>query len=570
MNTSHNQSTASFRNDPAQFLPEALGGFIAGHPDASWHDNGFIGRTSPITTDAGAPAVALVSGGGSGHEPLHAGFLGSGMLSAVCPGLLFTSPNAVQITQATRWADQGAGVVHIVKNYTGDVMNFHVARQATHDVDTAVILVADDVATDLGDDDTRPGRRGTAATILVEKIAGAAAQRGDNLSEVARIGQWVADNSRSMAVALAPGHNPTHGRTTFDLPHGKMEVGVGIHGERGVERVDSKAAQEIVAQLLDDIMRGLELNHDEKELICIVNGLGGTTALELSLIFGCVVEQLAAQGIHLRRALVGSYVTAMNMAGVSITLTRSTDEIIQLLDAPTSAPNWPRVIAGDKEHPIEYSAATMHFDDALPSDGTENTWLSNFISRVQGAISQLSELDRLAGDGDFGDNMAAAFGTIDLPLRGSNADVLEALAQRLFIRAGGTSGAVFGTLFRELAAAMHTAHNDVIGLSTGLSAALNAITELGGAQPGDNTLVDALAPAAHTAKQTQEQGCTNFAQLLEHCYRAATEGAKSTRNMAAKKGRASYVGDAAIGVVDPGAIVMSWLLGGSGKVSDFT
>ena len=201
------QPIRSFRNDPADFLPEALGGFVASHPDAEWHDSGFIARRSPVVTLAGDPAVSVISGGGSGHEPMHAGFLGAGMLSAVCPGLMFTSPNAVQITEATRWADQGAGVLHVVKNYTGDVMNFTVARQAVEDVDTRVVLVDDDVATDpavhaddaTGDDGDSegPGRRGTGATIIVEKVAGAAAHRGDSLDDVARIGQWVADNSRS-------------------------------------------------------------------------------------------------------------------------------------------------------------------------------------------------------------------------------------------------------------------------------------------------------------------------------------------------------------------------------------
>lgn len=272
------QSIRSFRNDPADFLPEALGGFIASHPDATWYEQGFIARTTPLRTDAGKPAVAVVSGGGSGHEPMHAAFVGEGMLAAAVPGLVFSSPNAIQITEATRWADQGAGVLHVVKNYTGDVMNFKVARQSLADVETAVVLVDDDVATDQGEDSDGPGRRGTGATIIVEKVAGAAAQRGDDLAQVTDIAQWVADNSRSMAVALAPGHLPTTGRDTFDLPAGKMEVGVGIHGERGVDRVDVEPADAVVTRLLDGI------DATAGEYICLVNGLGGTTPLELSLI----------------------------------------------------------------------------------------------------------------------------------------------------------------------------------------------------------------------------------------------------------------------------------------------
>ncbi|MGN0097286.1 MAG: dihydroxyacetone kinase family protein [Corynebacterium sp.] len=565
----------SFRNNPSDFLSEALGGFIASHPDAEWHDSGFIGRASAVTTASGEPAVSVISGGGSGHEPMHAGFIGAGMLAAVCPGLLFTSPNAVQIAEATRWADQGAGVVHVVKNYTGDVMNFTVARQALDDVATRAVLVDDDVATDLADGDDGnggdgPGRRGTGATILVEKATGAAAHRGDSIDRVADIGQWVADSSRSMAVALAPGHLPTSGRDTFDLPDGKMEVGVGIHGERGVDRVDVETADEVVARLLDGIGEALAL-HDGSEVVCLVNGLGGTTPLELSLVFGSVLRQLADRGVTVRRAMVGTYTTSVNMAGVSLTLTSvgdAMDELVELLDAPTEAPGWPRVLGGHGA-PLEYVPAATDFDDDLPDSGEENRWLSDFVGRVQGATDDLTELDRLAGDGDFGQNMDAAFGGLSLPLRGTDAEVLEALGHRLLIRAGGTSGAVLGTLFRELGTAMGQADSPVAGLASGLEAAHRAITDLGGAEQGDNTLIDALIPAADAAAKFDAEH-TDFSDALEACHAAAAEGAKGTREMVAKKGRASYVGAASQGVVDPGAILVSWIFGGSGKVSDVT
>lgn len=581
MSDSQQISLRSFRNNPSDFLSESLGGFIASHPDAEWHDSGFIGRASAVTTASGEPAVSVISGGGSGHEPMHAGFIGVGMLAAVCPGLLFTSPNAVQIAEATRWADQGAGVVHVVKNYTGDVMNFTVARQALDDVATRAVLVDDDVATDLADGDDGddgddgnggdgPGRRGTGATILVEKATGAAAHRGDSIDRVADIGQWVADSSRSMAVALAPGHLPTSGRDTFDLPDGKMEVGVGIHGERGVDRVDVETADEVVARLLDGIGEALSL-HDGSEVVCLVNGLGGTTPLELSLVFGSVLRQLGDRGVTVRRAMVGTYTTSVNMAGVSLTLTSvgdAMDELVELLDAPTEAPGWPRVLGG-RGAPLEYVPAATDFDDDLPDSGEENHWLSDFVGRVQGATDDLTELDRLAGDGDFGQNMDAAFGGLSLPLRGTDSEVLEALGHRLLIRAGGTSGAVLGTLFRELGTAMGQADTPVAGLASGLEAAHRAITDLGGAEQGDNTLIDALIPAADAAAELDAEH-TDFSDALEACHAAAAEGAERTREMVAKKGRASYVGAASQGVVDPGAILVSWIFGGSGKVSDFT
>lgn len=201
----------------------------------------------------------------------------------------------------------------------------------------------------------------------------------------------------------------------------------------------------------------------------------------------------------------------------------------------------------------------------------ENPWLSAFVSRVQGAIPGLTELDRLAGDGDFGHNMDAAFGDINLPLRGDDATLLTVLSQRLLIRSGGTSGAVLGTLFRELGNAMQQSNNPVVGLATGLRAGLDAITDLGGAKEGDNTLVDALAPAVRAATKVVDAnhtGAVTFAELLKACHDAAVQGALATRDMVAAKGRASYLGDASRGVVDPGAVLVSWIFGGSGSVSD--
>ena len=329
---------SAFRNSQDTFLSDALAGLIANHPDACWHDVGFIGRTTSLRTEDGDPAVAVISGGGSGHEPMHAGFIGQGMLAAACPGLLFTSPNAVQVSEATQWADQGRGVVHVVKNYTGDVMNFTVARNAAEAVTTRTVLVADDLATDGHEDG--PGRRGTGATILVEKVAGAAAYRGDDVDKVAELGQRTADNSRSMSVALGAGFMPTTGRETFDLATGQMEVGVGIHGEPGThtEQVDSASA--IVNQVLDKIVPALKLGQGD-EVVCLVNGLGGTTPLELSLLFGEASAQLAQRGVTVARSLVGSYVTAVNMHGASFTLLKADAELLELIDAPTAAPAWP-------------------------------------------------------------------------------------------------------------------------------------------------------------------------------------------------------------------------------------
>ncbi|WP_026165987.1 dihydroxyacetone kinase family protein [Corynebacterium mastitidis] len=534
----------SFRNSPADFLPEALGGLVAAHPQARWDERGFVALVDrPAAPGPEAPAdpgprVAVVSGGGSGHEPLHAGFLGEGMLSAVCPGLVFTSPNAVQITEATRWADRGAGVLHVVKNYTGDVMNFR---------------VAEDVATAPGDEG--PGRRGTAATLLVEKVAGAAAWRGDDLDAVADVAQWVADNSRSMAVALAPGHLPASGARTFDLEEGQMEVGVGIHGERGVVRDQAAPASEIVDRLLAEVAEDLRLGAGE-EVILLVNGLGGTSLLELHLLFGQALAWLEGRGVTVRRSLVGNFVTLLTMAGASLTLTRATEEVVRLLDAPTTAPAWPHALGRRPR----YAPAVLSAEDALPAEGEENAWLSAFVRRVQEGAGRLTELDRLAGDGDFGANMEAALGDVRLPLRGPDAAVFAGLSRRFLVRSGGTSGAVLGTLFRELARAAERDPSPS-GLARGLERGCAAIRELGGARPGDGTLLDALQPAAEAAARVAERGEDAEGGLLREAYRAAVAGAERTREAVARKGRASYVGEASRGVIDPGAVLVTWLFG---------
>ncbi|WP_296145495.1 dihydroxyacetone kinase family protein [uncultured Corynebacterium sp.] len=571
-NNAKKNSYKSFRNHPAHFMEEALGGLVAAHPNAQWHEEGFIGLAEENDGNADRH-VAVISGGGSGHEPMHAGFIGSGMLDAACPGLLFTSPNAVQITAATEWADRGEGVVHVVKNYTGDVMNFTVAANSS-DAEVATVTVADDAATEIDEDDDSPGRRGTGATIIVEKIAGASAARGDDLATVAATAQKAADQSRSMAVALMPGHLPTTDRETFDLDEGEIEIGVGIHGEPGVERRDTTlgeapTAEALVEELLDGITESLgnaDVALDGADVVLLVNGLGGVSELELDLVFGQALGQLAERGATVRRGIVGTLVTSMNMAGVSLTVTVVDDELLELIDADTAAPAWPAVVADP-----QYSPALMVDDSEAPNDGAENEWLSAFADRLGKSYDDLTELDRVAGDGDFGQNLEAAFGDIETPLKGSDADVLEFFAHRMLVRAGGTSGAVLGTLFREMGDAFADAGVDsrnadaadfARALSTGLNNGVDAITALGGAKEGDNTLIDSLAPAAkEAANLVKEAGANTIAEVLKQLHTPAVEGAKSTRGMQAKKGRASYLGESAADVPDPGAIAITWLFG---------
>ena len=327
-----------FLNTAEAYLHDTLTGIAAAHPELAVD----LDRRIIVRADAPKPGkVGLVSGGGSGHEPLHGGFVGPGMLDAACPGEVFTSPVPDQILAATKAVDGGAGVVHIVKNYTGDVMNFQMAAELAGDDNVAVetVLVDDDVA--VQDSTWTAGRRGTGATVFVEKIAGAAAERGASLAEVVEIGRRVNAASRSFAVALTSCTTPAAGTPGFDLPADEMEVGVGIHGEPGRSREKLSPAKDIVAAALDAILTDRPLAPGDNAIV-MVNGLGGTPLSELYLLFGEAAAILSGKGIGIARSLVGNYVTSLDMAGASITVCQADEALLDLWDAPvhTAALRW--------------------------------------------------------------------------------------------------------------------------------------------------------------------------------------------------------------------------------------
>jgi phosphoenolpyruvate---glycerone phosphotransferase subunit DhaK len=322
-------------NEPSAVVAEALLGIEAAHPDLRIdHDNKIIYRGDTPRTGK----VGIVSGGGSGHEPLHGGFVGLGMLDAACAGEVFTSPVPDQMLAATRTVDSGAGVLHVVKNYTGDVMNFEMAAElAAADTGVSVesIVTNDDVA--VQDSTWTAGRRGVGVTVLVEKIAGAAAEQGRSLKEVADLAATVNAEGRSMGLALTSCTVPLAGRPTFELGEDEMELGVGIHGEPGRERVPLAPAAQIAAMLVEPILADLPFRRGDT-VLAFVNGLGGTPQIELYLMYNEVNKILAGHGLQVARSLVGSYITSLDMAGTSVTLLRVTDELLGLWDAPVRTP----------------------------------------------------------------------------------------------------------------------------------------------------------------------------------------------------------------------------------------
>ncbi len=326
-------------NDPSTVVDEALQGMAIAHADLLK-----VHYSPAYITRADAPVkgkVALVSGGGSGHEPLHGGFVGLGMLDAAAPGAVFTSPTPDQVLEATKAVDGGAGVLHIVKNYTGDVLNFETAAElaAAEDISVEAVVVDDDVA--VKDSTWTAGRRGVGGTVLMEKIVGAAAQRGDDLAACKAMAEKVNAQVRSMGLALTACTVPHAGEPSFTLGDDEMEMGVGIHGEPGRERVTLTSADEMVATMLGSVVEDLPFSSGDQTLL-FVNGMGGTPLIELYLAYNSCVKFLKDKGIEVKRSLVGNFITSLEMQGMSITLLKLDDDMTSLWDAPvhTAALRW--------------------------------------------------------------------------------------------------------------------------------------------------------------------------------------------------------------------------------------
>jgi len=322
-------------NDPELVVRESLEGFAAAHPDlVSVHfDPTYVVRADGMPDGK----VGILSGGGSGHEPMHNGFVGRGMLDAACPGEVFTSPTPDQMLAATEAVDGGAGVLHLVKNYTGDVMNFEMAAEMGEDegVEVEAVVIDDDVAVE--DSTYTAGRRGVGGTVLIEKICGAAADAGHSLQEVADLARRCNDEVRSMGLALTSCTVPSAGEPTFDLDEEEMEIGIGIHGEPGRDRMPLESADSVVERLMEPILSDMPFK-DGDDVLLFVNGMGATPMIELYLCYRKAAEIAEAHGLTVVRNLVGPYITSLEMAGLSITMLRMNEDLVTLWDAPVHTP----------------------------------------------------------------------------------------------------------------------------------------------------------------------------------------------------------------------------------------
>ncbi len=572
-------------NRPEAVVEEMIEGMVAVYPGLER----LPGQAVVVRSDAVEVRdrrVALISGGGSGHEPAHAGYVGRGMLSAAVAGDVFTSPSPDAVLAAIRAVTGPPGALLIVKNYTGDRLNFGLAAEMARAEGYAVemVIVADDVALAATAGAEHAGRRGLAGTVFVHKVAGAAAEAEASLAEVAAEAREAAAALGTMGVALSPCTIPAAGAPGFELGGDEIELGLGIHGEQGVRRGPLEPADALVDRLLDAIIddargwigRGIPI-------ALLVNNLGATPMMELAIVARRAVVALEERGMLLERAYVGTFLSALEMAGVSLSILRVDDRRLARLDAPTEAPAWPRTPARPRSLWQVRSWSRSWLASSLPHEDPTADFVTPEPPRTrlgQGmaaalraaarvlstAAPRLTALDQAVGDGDLGislargvqavvEDLAACLYPLDDP-----AATLQALGLTLQKTLGGTSGALYAVFFLRAAAALRK------GSSTNLKtwadafdAGCAAIAELGGARLGDRTMLDALIPAseAFRAALSVKQP---LADVLRVTADAARRGAQATTTMPPRRGRSSYLGDRVLGHPDPGAeAVALWL-----------
>ncbi|KVQ09455.1 dihydroxyacetone kinase family protein [Burkholderia ubonensis] len=553
-------------NRPSDVVREMLEGIARQSPHLAilGDEHVLVRKTLPEPSQR---AVAVLSGGGSGHEPAHGGYVGDGMLSAAVCGEVFTSPSTDAILAAIRATAGPNGALLVVKNYTGDRLNFGLAAELARaeGIPVETVVVADDVS--LRERVERGQRRGIAGTVLIHKLAGAAAARGLPLARVAAIAREAAADLGTMGVALDGCTIPGADKSGFSLADHEIELGLGIHGEKGVERTAPLPADALVDTLLSSIVADLVLAGGERVAL-LVNGLGATPDMELAIVLRAAYDNLSRRGIAVERAWAGTFLSALDMPGCSISVLRLNDERAALLDAPTQARAWP---GGGAVNP-QIRVAAAETRDAPPAalDATGRAWAARLRPALHTVArtlidneATLAELDAAAGDGDLGASMhRAAQAILELPdaAYGTPAGALAALGATLRRAIAGSSGPFYATALlrasRRLADVSEPSARD---WATAFRSAVESIGELGGARAGDRTMLDALVPAVGAfgrALEDDRNGAAAWAVAVE----AAERGAQETARMTPRAGRASYLGERAIGTPDGGAVAVAlWL-----------
>ena len=512
--------------------------------------------------------VAILSGGGSGHEPAHAGYVGEGMLSAAVCGEVFTSPSTDAVLAAILATAGPKGAVLIVKNYTGDRLNFGLAAELARaqGIPVEVVLVADDVS--LRADTVENRRRGIAGTVLIHKIAGAAAARGLSLQDVAAHARDAAAALGTMGVGFSGCTMPGADKPSFVLGDQEIELGLGIHGEKGVRRIAPLPSRELAESLVSNIVEALGLKSGGNVAL-LVNGMGATPQMELDIVLRDAYDSLIKHGMTVTRAWSGTLLSALDMAGCSISILSTDDLRLALLDAPTVARAWP---GGGKINPsIRLSAPALPEAEAPATNSVDaQRWIAALTPAFAAVAKtlldnepRLTELDTLAGDGDLGASMtraAQAIDTVHGDALGSPALALSRLSLALRRAIAGSSGPFYATALMRAARRLQTPGSPTASdWAEAFQQAVAAIGELGGAKAGDRTMLDALIPASDTFAARVKAG-DDAAAAWRAAVDAAQSGAEATATMTPGAGRAAYMGDRAMGAPDGGAIAVAlWL-----------
>jgi dihydroxyacetone kinase len=560
-------------NNPGLVVEEMIEGLAAAYPGlrrlpghtvlvrADLPDPQEPGRTAALRP------VAVISGGGSGHEPAHAGYVGRGMLSAAVAGDVFTSPSPDAVLAALRATAGPRGALLVVKNYTGDRLNFGLAAEIARaeGVPVEVVLVADDVALSGAGG---AGRRGLAGTVLVHKVAGAVAEAGGDLTAVAAAARAVAADVRTMGVALSACTVPAAGRPGFELAADEIELGLGIHGEPGVRRGPLEAADALTDRLLGAILA--ELPGPAGRVVLLVNNLGGTPLMELAIVARRAVAVLEGRGLAVERVYLGTFLSALEMAGVSLSVLPVDDDRLSRLDAPTEAPAWPNAAARARGRTAPARPTPPAATPAVappprtPLGQAVGAALRSATLALLAAAPRLTQLDQAVGDGDLGISLERGARAVQAALSlyplDDPAATLFALGVTLQRALGGTSGPLYAAFFLRAAGVLRRGRaGDPETWADAFEAGCAGLAELGGAGPGDRTMLDALLPAAAAFRQTLRAGGT-ASYALRTAATAAAAAAAATAALLPRRGRSSYLGERALGHPDPGAeAVAVWL-----------
>lgn len=569
-------------NKPETLVREMCNGLVLAHPSLE-----FMSKYKIIKKkDTNQEKVTLISGGGSGHEPAHAGFVGKGMLDAAVCGDVFASPSQIQVYQAIRATAGHKGTLLIIKNYSGDIMNFkNAAHLAAEDgIEVDYVKVDDDIAVE--DSLYTVGNRGVAGTVFVHKIAGAAAEEGMTLSQVKEVAQKAIENTKSIGFAFSSCTVPAKGTPTFHLEDNEMEYGVGIHGEPGIRRESIVSADELASRMVTALLENLQAVCDsDQEVAVLINGFGATPLQELYLLNNSVIRELASRNIGVYKAFVGNFMTSIDMAGASVSIMKLDNQLKQLLNAECDTPALfihepfdqvsytEVVIEQDESQPVSFSCETNEEDARIINDTLSLKNVIYLVDKMSEIIIKnevpFCELDAHAGDGDFGMSVAKGFKQLktewnDL-VSNHAADIgsfLDACSLIIMEHCGGASGPIWGSAFRAASKNVGSKNELTIqAFAQMMAAVVKGIQDTGerafgrGAVVGDKTLIDALVPYAESWETSAQSG-DDLKSASAKAADAAVQGAKETEKIVARMGRAGTVGERSIGYPDAGAYAL--------------